>query len=331
MRRRDLLAGCLTGIASAAGSACSHRKASSLEKVRVGAVRRLSTSSLHLAQELGYFREAGFDLEILQSGTPLNSMALLAGGKIDVYFAGCNISLLNAVIKGLRLRIVAGRQVASSTCVDVGAIYGSRRTFPHGLADLTQLKGKRVAVGLAIGLAQFALDAHLASAGLSIADVTPISLDFQQNVAALLGGSVDATVGTDDFERDLASLPGIVHTPGLARLYPGFQYSYIIFGQTMLAAGLDSGARFLSAYLRGAREFARGRTPQFMEEFAKAYGLDVKRAVTACRESAALDGAIDLNSLRLVAGWAARRKYIPRPIEMSELVDDRFLRRLHAG
>jgi NitT/TauT family transport system substrate-binding protein len=258
-------------------------------------------------------------------------VALLAGGKIDVYFAGCNVTLLNAVIKGLRLRIVAGRQVAFPTCGDVGAIYALRRTFPHGLADLRQLKGKRVAVGLAIGIAQFALDAQMATVGLSMNDVITVGLDIRGNVAALFGGGVDATVGGDDFDRDLASMPEIVHTPGLASIYPGFQHSYIIFGRTMLEAGLDSGARFLSAYLRGAREFARGKTPRFMEQFARTYGLDVKRAVTACRNSFAVDGAIDLDSLRLLTGWAARRKFISRPMDLSELVDDRFLRRAHAS
>lgn len=289
-------------------------------------------SSLHLAHELGFFREAGFELEILQTGSPVNSIALLAGGKTDVYFGGTGTALLNAVLKGLRLRIVAGREIASPTCGSTGAIYGLRRTFPRGLTDLGQLKGKRVASGLGITLADFVLDAHLAGTGLSTQDVTVVRLDFRQNVAALFGGGVDAIVATDDFDRDPRSLSTeIVHTPGLARIYPNFQYSFILFGETMLAAEPDTGARFLSAYLRGAREFALGRTPRFMEEFARANRLDVQRAVTACRNTFALDGAIDLNSLRLFADWAARNKYIPRRVEASELVDERFLKRVYAS
>jgi ABC-type nitrate/sulfonate/bicarbonate transport system substrate-binding protein len=194
------------------------------------------------------------------------------------------------------------------------------------------LKGKRVATGPAIGLAEFVLDAHLAGAGLSTKDVTTVSLDFRQNVAALLGGGIDAMVVTDDFDRDLRSLSAeFVHSRGLAEIYPGFQHSNIQFGATMLTADPHRGARFLSAYLRGAREFARGRTPKFMEQFARANGLDVKRTVTGCRNTFTLDGAINLNSLRLFADWAARRKYIPRRIEVSELVDDRFLRMVHAS
>ena len=99
----------------------------------------------------------------------------------------------------------------------------------------------------------------------------------------------------------------------------------------MLAANVDRGARFLSAYLRGAREFARGKTPRFLEELARADRLDGKKAVTSCRDSFVLDGSIDLNSLRLYADWAARNKYISRPVDVSELVDDRFLKRAHAS
>jgi ABC-type nitrate/sulfonate/bicarbonate transport system substrate-binding protein len=321
----------MTSAALAAGSACGRRKPAALpRKLRVGAARRLSMSSLHLANELGFFRKAGFDLEIFQTGGASQAMALLAGSKIDVLFGSSSTACLNAVIKGLPLRIVAGREVASPTCGNVGGIYGMHRTFPHGLADVAQLKGKRVATGPMIGLAQFALDAHLAGVGLSTKDVTTVSLDFRQSVAALLGGGVDAIVFAEELERDLASMAAeIVHTPGLAHVYPNFQFSYIFFGESMLAADPDFGARFLSAYLQGAREFARGRTPRFMEEFARSNRLDVKRVVMACRNTFTSDGTIDLDSLRLFSEWAVRRKYVSRPVDTSELVDIRFLSMLH--
>ena len=189
----------------------------------MGARGGSSMSSLHLANELGFFRKAGFDLEILQSGGASQAMALLAGEELDVLFGSFNTACLNAVIKGLPIRIVAGREVALPTCGNMGAIYGMRRTFPHGLADITQLKGKRVATGPMIGLAEFALDAHLAGAGLSTKDVTTVSLDFRQNVAALLGGGVDAMVVTEDFDRDLTSLSAeIVHIPGWPGSIPIF-------------------------------------------------------------------------------------------------------------
>lgn len=329
MRRREILTG-LTGLVAAATSACSKRRASPLEKIRAGAPPRLHTSSLHLAEEQGHFREAGFDVEIVQIQSTLQSLALLAGGKTDIQFGSINAALLNAIIKGLPLRIVAGRDVTA--CGNAGAIYGMRRTFPRGLADLTALRGKRVATGPAVSIAQFALDAQLERAGLSVKDVTTVRLEFGQLAAALIGGGIDACVGTDDFDRTLTSLSAeIVHTDGLARVHPNFQFNYIIFGKTMLTAGVDHGARFLSAYLRGARGFAHGKTPRFLEDWAKSNHLTEKQVATACRDTFPQDGAIDRNSLRLYAGWAARNKYISRPVDVSELVDDRFLWKSHAS
>ncbi len=328
MRRREALTG-MAGLVSAAALARSRLTVSSLETLRVGASRRLHSSSLYLAQELGYFREAGFDVEIQATQGILQAFALLAGGKTDVQFGTINAALLNAVVKGLPIRIVAGRD--NVACGNVGAIYGMRKNFPRGLADLTQIKGKRVATGPGVGIAQFSLDAQLERAGLSPKDVTTVRLENNLIAAALMGGGVDACVGTDEFDHTLEALGSeVVHSGGLAQVYPTFQFNYIMFGRTMLTPDVDRGARFLSAYLRGAREFARGANPRFLEDLAKSNRLDEKQATTGCRATFPLDGAIDLDSLRLYTEWAARNKYISRPVDVAELVDDRFVGRAHA-
>ena len=332
MRRRDLFTACMGTMSLAAGSGCSLRKPSPRQKLTLSASKQLSMSSLYLAQEWGYFRDAGFDVELLPGTNPLQSTAAMAGGKLDILFTGITISFLNAVLKGAPLKIVAGREIASPSCGNLGVIYGLRRTFPRGLTDLRQLKGKRVVTGPSIGFSQFTLDAHLASVGLSIDDVTPVTLSSSQSVAALIGGSVDALVLNNDLDRDLASMSSqVVRTQNLAHIYPNFQVSHIFFGQTLLTAHVDIGARFLAAYLRGAREFARGKTPRFMENYARTNRLDVKRVTDACRGTFTLNGEVDMQSLRPFAEWAARRKYTARLADVSQLVDLRFLGRARAS
>jgi NitT/TauT family transport system substrate-binding protein len=329
MRRRDFLAGCLIGTTVAA-SACLKQKTAGLQKLRLTAGRGLSMSSLYLAYESGYFREAGFDLEILQMSNPIDAMTLLAGRKIDVAFAGLVSSFLNASSRNLPVKIVAGREIASPLCGNMGAIYGLRRSFPNGLDNPIVLKGKRVSAGPTIGFTHFALDTQLESVGLKGTDVQSVNLPTSQAAAALIGGRIDAAVLNLEFDRNLmARASEIVRGPGLARYHPNFQCSHILFGESLLSADTDIGARFLSAYLRGAQEFTRGGTPRFMEEFARAGGLDVKLVTGACRHSFALDGSVDLHSLQLFADWAVRRKYIPQPVDVAELVDRRFLRSLH--
>ena len=55
----------------------------------------------------------------------------------------------------------------------------------------------------------------------------------------------------------------------------------------------------------------------------------MKLITGACRNSFTLDGSVDLHSLQLFVDWAVRRKYIPQPVDVAELVDLRFLRSLH--
>jgi len=314
-----------------AGSACFGRKQQAGQKLKLSASKLLSMSSLYVAQESGYFRDAGLDLEIVQISNPLDAMTLLAGGKIDIAFAGMNTSFLNAALKGLPLRIVAGREIASPACGNAGVIYAMRSNFPRGLEDLSQLRGKRISAGPTIGISHFALDAQLESAGLSADDVTAVNLPSSQAAAALIGGSVDAIVINLEFDRILISKSAeIVRTPGLSRVHPDFQYSYIYFGKTLLEADPEIGAAFLSAYLRGAREFSQGSSPKYMEEFAKSNGLDFDQVKHACRNTFTLDGPVDMQSLQLFVDWAARRKYIPRTVAAAQFVDSRFLRRIHA-
>ena len=333
MLRRTILARCCGGAALAAAGACSRReRPPGTAQLLILAAPTLSMSSLWLTQELNYFKDAGIDARIEQPPGSSESIALLAGGKADVVFTAYGVPLLSAMLKGLPIRIVAGREIASTTCGNVGAIYAMRKRFPAGLADLRVLKGKRVAINPYIGLAHFALETHLASAGMTAEDVIQIPVRAPENVAALIGGSADALLLITEFDRNLARvLSETVHTSGIARYYPNLQYSHVFYGKRLLEGDVDLGRRFLAAYLRGAREFARGTTPEYMKKFANKRAADAGEVVAACRDTFTLNGDIDLHSLQLINDWALRRKYVTQPVEASSLVDTRFLARAHAS
>jgi NitT/TauT family transport system substrate-binding protein len=295
------------------------------------ASRTLSMSSLWLTQELGYFQAAGLETRVEQSPSPAHSISLLSSGEADAVFTSFLVPFLSAAVKGLPLRIVAGREIASTTCGHVGAIYGLRKRFPSGLDDPAVLKGRRVAAGPSIGMSQFSLETYLATAKLGVEDVHLVLLRSAEAVTAMISGSIDALVLHFDYDRNLARvLADTVHTSGVARYYPNLQYSYIYYGKKLLEADPGVGARFLAAYLRGAREFARGVTPQYMKEFASANAADPDGLITACRDTFSLTGDVDLKSLGIFVDWAARRKYVPGPVDPAGLVDTRFLARAHA-
>ncbi|MGQ9635062.1 MAG: ABC transporter substrate-binding protein [Bryobacteraceae bacterium] len=322
MHRRQMLALC-----GAAALGCRTHMGGSLRRLKVSSHMTLSASSLHLADELGYFHEMGLEIEHVHRDSTSEVMVAAAGGELDVQFTVMNTAFLNAVLRGARVRIVAGREIARPGCGDTGVICALRRRFPDGLADLRVLKGKRVASGPSVGFLYFVLDEHLSQAGLSTKDVTTVPLGWPENYTALLSGSIDAMVLSD-------SMPGhrdsglLVFSRGLGELRPNFQYSYIFFGRTMLEEPPDLGRRFLRAYFQGAREFVRGRSPSYMKKFAEYRKIDVADLKDVCRESFSLDGTVDRESLEAFSSWAHQRGLAPRLAEFHELTDLRFLEKL---
>ncbi|MCL4401213.1 MAG: ABC transporter substrate-binding protein, partial [Acidobacteria bacterium] len=316
------------GIAGAALAGCSRQKTSATAgTIRVSAQPYLSMCGLYLARELGYFAREGVEVELQEGLNSVQAIPLLAGGRLDVSFLGLSPSLVNAVARGALVRIAAGREIASPSCGEAGFLYARVEAFPHGLSALKELKGKRIACTGKASIGEFCLDTILGGTGLDAADVDVILLRRNDAVAALAAGKIDALVGFD-FAQTLAfRSPRIVRHIGLAGILPNFQYSYVCFGEKLIQADPEPGARFLRAYLRGAREFVAGRTPAFLEKFARANGLDPKAAREACRETVAVDGAVNLDSVQRFVAWGVRKGYCPRLLQPSELVDARFLAR----
>ena len=286
-----------------------------------------SLAPFYLAHESGYFGAEGIYLEIEETRSGGGQVVpLIAGGAIDISFGPMNPATVNAVAKGARIRLVAGREILSPGCSDYGAIYGHKRAFPNGFRDYRELKGKTIAVSRSTGSNAFVLDVLLESAGMAMGDVRLVSLPQSEAIAALKAGQIHALVSQNFYGSDiLAAFPEFIRHPGLVEQMPGFQYSFVFFGARMLDAGEELGGRFLRADLRGAREFIQGRTPRFLEEFARTNGLKRDYFEGRCRETYTADGEIKLDSVRFYVDWAVRRGYVEHAVAIDKLFDHRFL------
>lgn len=323
--RRHLMKSALgAGILASLG--CSSRKDEAAPKIRVIANLQPSSFGFLVAQEAGDFARLGLDIEIHRFAAGAQAVPLLAGGEMDVSFLPLYPAFVNAAAKGGQLRIVAGRDQTSTSCGDFGRIYGSRASFPEGLDDLGHLKGKRIAVIPAPSFSQFCLEAHLGSVGLTPQDVELVPLRGQESVTALMTGNVDALVLQHEYFFDFEKIAKeLVATEGIAKYLPGFQFAFVVFGKNLLEGDRSIGAKFLAAYLQGARRYLDGAFPKMIERFAPSAGIDVNRIKAACRNTFPADGAIDKDSVEYYIDWAVQRGYCPERIELSQLVDASFL------
>ncbi len=314
-------------LAAAAGvlTACG-RRSGTPKTLSVAAVPYPAMSGLYQAAEQGYFRDAGLQVQVVELPSTARTLPLLQEGKMDVAFMAVSPTVVNAMSQDARLRIVAGREIASPGCSDVGTLFGRRKAFPRGMEDLRQLKGKRLAIFATANMGEFMLDCFLEKAKLKSEEVRISTLSQSDAAGALHAGAIDAMISYSYLGRELRSLSeDIVRGPNFASVRPNFQYSQVVFGANLLEGDPEPGAAFLAAYLKGARDFLSGKTPQFLDDFAARSELDQNVVRESCRSTFTPDGAVDLASLQQVIDWGVKKKYCPQPVEASRIVDPRFL------
>jgi NitT/TauT family transport system substrate-binding protein len=186
--------------------------------VGLGFIPSVQFAQFYLAEEAGYYEEAGLDVTFQNKIDP-ELITLLAQGAVDIGIAD-GTSLIPAVSQGIP--VVYG-----------ATIYGN---FPNvvfapagmGIETVADLEGRSVGIPGRYGSSWVMLQALLASEGLTVDDIDVVTYsDFGQGVA-VAQGQVDAATGFVNNEPvqlaregvaveilsvdDVAPLPG----PGLA-------------------------------------------------------------------------------------------------------------------
>lgn len=324
MLRRTLLLSALAPTLTTIS--CSDRRVrSERTTLRVAPSPFLVSSPFYLSYEAGYFKDAGLDVQLMNELPSLQSIPLLAAGRQDVGFVGLSAGLLNAVARGARVRLVAAREIASPSCGLTGMIYVRSGEFPNGIQDMRRLRHHRVSVTSMTGLGMFGLDKLLERAGMSRSDVEIRVLNVNQRVAALRAGSVDAIVVTSVDMMPMLQVWKIAPGPRLAEVLPGFPCAFIAFGTRLLDGDVRTGTLFLRAYFRGVSEFRGGKTPAFLDDFARSNGMDPKQVRAGCREAYNPYGTIHLNDVQAFIDWAAGHGDIPQRMSAQSVIDTRFL------
>jgi len=140
-----------------------------------------------LAQERGYMKEEGIDLNVAVMRSTIGIQAVLSG---DMHFTGSGSSALVAVTKGnapLRTVLALNNQVLQWLMV--------RPEF----TSVKELKNKKIAVTSVASVATYMFKRVAPKYELAADDVTFLALASGQRLPALMSGAVDAgLVGTED-------------------------------------------------------------------------------------------------------------------------------------
>jgi NitT/TauT family transport system substrate-binding protein len=250
--------------------------------VGLGYIPSVQFAQFYLAQQKGYYAEAGLAVEFQNKIDP-DLITLVGAGTIDIGI-GDGTSVIPAASNGIPIQYVA-------------TIYG---TFPNivfakassGITSAADLKGKKIGTPGKYGSSWIMLQALLASAHLTTSDVQIVEYpDFTQE-AAVEQGAVDAATGFSNNEPIQLELHGgkaTVLTIDAITPLPG---PGLIAAKKPLDATHDAIAAFVAATLRAMVEIKANPT----------VGLDA--AITAVPELATARDAQAAILGATVASWS---------------------------
>ncbi|MBC8159804.1 MAG: ABC transporter substrate-binding protein [Roseiflexaceae bacterium] len=280
--------------------------------IRVGYVPVLVYSPLFVAQERGYFREAGITVELVPTQGGSDPVVQLAAGNFDAAVGGIGAGAFNAAKQGVQFTIVAPMH-SERPPLATKLVIGAKNS--EVIKTVADLKGKKVAINATGAATEYWLDQALQKNGLTMQDIDLTTVAFRDVPAALESGSLDAamlgeplvTINVDN---------GILSV--LADDFiDGFTATYLYMGEPLLANNAASGG-FMRAYLRACRDMQGDyMTPELaaiIEKYTQVPAAVVQKASLGQYDP---NGTIPLDDLATLQSYFLARGVL----EYSELLD----------
>ncbi|HEY5349394.1 MAG TPA: ABC transporter substrate-binding protein [Candidatus Lustribacter sp.] len=270
--------------------------ADALTVVRLGLLSSDNSANAYYAQEMGYFKSAGLDVQIttLQGG-PVAAQAV-ASGALDIG-TGNVATIAAARIRGIGLKFIAPASVSNpSTMTDVIAV---AKDSPFKTA--ADLNAKTFGINAIKALPQVSVMSWMDKHGGDSKTVKFVELAFSQMGSALAAHRIDAALEVEPFVTNDKGVERVLG-PALDGLGPHVMILGFFASDAWLAEHPDTAAKFVSA-LRQASEWANGHRretgailarytkmePGVIAEMARAeYGIALDPAVI----SPVIDGAV---------------------------------------
>jgi NitT/TauT family transport system substrate-binding protein len=311
--------GLVVGAALLAGCGAS-KPDTGLRKIRVAIQPFLAYAPLLIAEAEGYFREAGLEVEFVKVNRTQDALPALLQGDLDVLPGTAASAVLTAMARGERLRFVADKgYLAPDTCSSTTIVV--RADFP--LAE-ARTKLRRITVSRDAPT-RYLVSRALASQGIELDSLETVRLPDGVDADALRSGAIDATAGGEPWQTQLRRRIAVTPWLEIEKFLPDQQYSYIIFGQSLLDTDRAAGTRFLAAFRRGVAQYRRGPTERNLDLLVASTGEERSILEEACWPAIRPNGRINLPSLLTYQRWAKEHGFIDLEATSEQMWDSTLL------
>ncbi len=308
--------------------------------IRLGLLRTASPAPLYIAQERGWFREAGVEVvfRFFDAAQPIAAAAV--SGDTDM-----GITALTGGFFALAWRgelVVIGGGLHEQKGHKLTAVLVSKKAYDAGLTTLDKLAGS------SFGITQYGSSFHYMAGrlaevrGFDLKSMTLRPLQTVQNmVAAVRTGQVDATMAIASMAVPAAAAGEAVIIGWIGDLVP-YQITALFASKAMVGARADELKKFAGAYQRGIaayREaflrFDAAGTPQYGPATDAAIA-DITKYVfigdplAGAKIKAGLGwydegGALNVADVRNQLAWFSAQGMVKGEVDANAIIDTRFL------
>jgi NitT/TauT family transport system substrate-binding protein len=321
---RLALAGLLALAAS--GIAC----AADALKAKVGVLRLSSSAPVFIAQDKGYFRDAGLDIELKFFDAAQPIAVATASGDIDFGVTAFTAGLYNLAGKGT-LKVIGGMSREKAGYPLIG-YFASNNAYAAGLRTPKDLAGKRIAVTQTGSSFHYSLGLLADKYGFKLSDIKVLPLQSLSNAAAALKGeTVDAALLPASTARKLMDDGGAKLLGWVGDETP-WQLG-AVFASPKSLADKALATRLLGALARADREYhdvilaavANGKadindkTMPLLEIIAKYTKLPVEQVVGNCAYIDR-DGKLDVKNVDNQIGWLQEQGFVDKGFNADAII-----------
>jgi NitT/TauT family transport system substrate-binding protein len=294
-------------------------------RLKVGQVPALLSAPLFVAQDKGYFRDAGLDVELVDVWQASDMLTGLAAGDLQIGTGGIGPALMNAIGRGLDIRIVAPlhteRPPVATPLVVRKELWDSGQV--RSVADL---RGRRVSVNSKASATEYWLWASLATGGLTPNDVDVQVLSFPDAVVAMANGALDAGLVGEPVAT-LAEREGTIVR--LAEDFvDDFQVTAVYYTGAFADRQRPAGEAFLRAFLRGAGDLEGSgyRAPENLQILQKYTRVPADVIAAGRVPYHDPQGRVHVEDFQKLHDFFLQQGALTlsQPLDMSKLVDPSF-------
>jgi NitT/TauT family transport system substrate-binding protein len=311
-------------------------RADELLKARVGVLRLSSSAPVFIAQDKGYFKDAGLDVDLKFFDAAQPIAVATASGDIDFGVTAFTAGLYNLAGKGV-LKVIGGMSREKAGFPLIG-YFASNNAYAAGLKTPRDLAGKRIAVTQVGSSFHYSLGLLADKYGFKLSDLKVLPMQSLSNAAAALKGeTVDAALLPVSTARKLMDDNGAKLLGWVGDETP-WQLG-AVFASPKTLANKALVTKLLGALQRADREYhdvilARVKdgnapineaTKPLLEIIAKYTNLPVEQVVGNCAYIDP-DGRLDVRNVANQIMWLQGQGFVDKGFDANAIIAKDFVK-----